>query len=174
MEDGTMKKLCMLSGLCVAGMLMVTGIAGCSNEAKSNANQQESQKERDMKEADKAAVEYLKAYIEMDRKKLNELQYKKYDFGEDRVKNPGISKEMKERYDLYRYDLQEDEDEFYYRIKFYDPVEKAQMGLYLRVVKDKKDNKWKNYEWAWDSTNSLNSIVGDVKPVHVHKWGQKE
>ena len=80
---------------------------------------------------------------------------------------------MKERYDLYRYDLQEGEDEFYYRIKFYDPVEKAQMGLYLRMVKDKKDNKWKNYEWAWDSTNSLNSIVGDVKPVHVHKWGKR-
>ena len=37
-----MKKLRMLSGVCVAGMLMVTGITGCSNETKSNANQQES------------------------------------------------------------------------------------------------------------------------------------
>lgn len=174
MEDGTMKKLRMLSGLCVAGMLMVTGVAGCSNETKNNANQQESQKERDMKEADKAAVEYLKAYIEMDSNKINDLLYKKFDLGKNEIMHPGISKEMKERYDLYRYDLQEGEDEFYYRIKFYDPVEKAQMGLYLRIVKDKKDAKWKNYEWAWDSNNSLNSIVGSVKPVHVHKWGQKE
>ncbi len=158
MEDGTMKKLRMLSGLCVAGMLMVSGVAGCSNETKSNANQQESQKERDMKEADKAAVEYLKAYIEMDSNKINDLLYKKFDLGKDEIMHPGISQEMKERYDLYRYD----------------PVEKAQMGLYLRMVKDKKDDKWKNYEWAWDSNNSLNSIVGSVKPVHVHKWGQKE
>jgi len=37
-------------------MLMVTGVAGCSNETKSNANQQESQKERDIKEADKAVT----------------------------------------------------------------------------------------------------------------------
>ena len=81
MEDGTMKKFRMLSGLCVAGMLMVTGIAGCSNETKSITNQQESQKERDMKEADKAAMEYVRAYIEMDAKKLNELQYKKFNFG---------------------------------------------------------------------------------------------
>ncbi|MBG9578470.1 hypothetical protein ABE42_04360, partial [Bacillus thuringiensis] len=74
-----MKKLRMLSGLCVAGMLMVTGVAGCSNETKSNANQQEVQKERDMKEADKAAMEYVRAYIEMDSNKINDLLYKKYD-----------------------------------------------------------------------------------------------
>lgn len=171
MEGGTMKKLRMLSGLCVAGMLMVTGIAGCSNETKSNANQQESQKERDMKEADKAAMQYVKAYIEMDTKKLNNLQYKKYKFMEEGVRNPNISQEMKERYDLFRYDLKEDKNEYYYRVKYYDPVEQAQMGLYLRMVKDEKDGKWKNYEWNW---NNLNSTVGSMEPVHVHKWGQKE
>lgn len=171
MEDGTMKKLRMLSGLCVAGMLMVTGVAGCSNETKSNANQQESQKERDMKEADKAAMEYVKAYIEMDTKKLNDLQYKKYKFMEEGVRNPNISQEMKERYDLFRYELKEDKNEYYYRVKYYDPVEQAQMGLYLRMVKDEKDGKWKNYEWNW---NNLNSTVGSMEPVHVHKWGQKE
>lgn len=171
MEDGTMKKLRMLSGLCVAGMLMVTGVAGCSNETKSNANQQESQKERDMKEADKAAMEYVRAYIEMDTKKLNNLQYKKYKFMEEGIRNPNISQEMKERYDLYRYDLKEDKNEYYYRVKYYDPVEQAQMGLYLRMVKDEKDKKWKNYEWNW---NNLNSTVGSMEPVHVHKWGQKE
>ncbi|WIY59027.1 hypothetical protein [Bacillus arachidis] len=169
-----MKTLHKLSGLCVAGMLMVTGIAGCGNETKSNATQQENQKERDIKEADKAAVEYLKAYIEMDTKKLNDLHYEKYSFMNEGVRNPGISKDMKNRYDVFRYDLQEDENEYYYRIKFYHPVEQAQMGLYLRMIKDKKDGKWKNYEWAWDSNNSLKSIVGSVKPVHVHKWGQKE
>lgn len=171
MEDGTMKKLRMLSGLCVAGMLMVSGVAGCSNETKSNANQQESQKERDMKEADKAAMQYVKAYIEMDTKKLNNLQYKKYKFMEEGVRNPNISQEMKERYDLFRYDLKEDKNEYYYRVKYYDPVEQAQMGLYLRMVKDEKDGKWKNYEWNW---NNLNSTVGSMEPVHVHKWGQKE
>lgn len=171
MEDGKMKKFRMLSGLCVAGMLMVTGVAGCSNETKSNANQQESQKERDMKEADKAAIEYVKAYIEMDTKKLNDLQYKKYKFMEEGVRNPNISQEMKERYDLFRYDLKEDKNEYYYRVKYYDPVEQAQMGLYLRMVKDEKDGKWKNYEWNW---NNLNSTVGSMEPVHVHKWGQKE
>ncbi|QHV47598.1 hypothetical protein C1N66_31875 (plasmid) [Bacillus cereus] len=171
MEDGTMKKLRMLSGLCVAGMLIVTGIAGCSNETKSNANQQESQKERDMKEADKAAMEYVRAYIEMDTKKLNDLQYKKYKFMEEGVRNPNISQEMKERYDLLRYDLKEDKNEYYYRVKYYDPVEQAQMGLYLKMVKDEKDGKWKNYEWNW---NNLNSTVGSMEPVHVHKWGQKE
>ena len=176
MEDGKMKTLHKLSGLCVAGMLMVTGIAGCGNETKSNATQQESQKERDMKEADKAAVDYLRAYIEMDTKRMNELHYEKYDFGEDenKILHPGISKDMKNRYDVFRYDLQEGENEYYYRIKYFDPVQQGQMGLYLRMVKDKKDGKWKNYEWAWDSNNSLNSIVGSVKPVHVHKWGQKE
>lgn len=171
MEGGTMKKLRMLSGLCVAGMLMVTGVAGCSNETKSNANQQESQKERDMKEADKAAMNYVRAYIEMDTKKLNDLQYKKYKFMEEGVRNPNISQEMKERYDLFRYDLKEDKNEYYYRVKYYDPVEQAQMGLYLRMVKDEKDGKWKNYEWNW---NNLNSTVGSMEPVHVHKWGQKE
>ncbi|MBR9741436.1 hypothetical protein CWC47_24585 [Bacillus paranthracis] len=171
MEDGRMKKLRMLSGLCVAGMLIVTGIAGCSNETKSNANQQESQKERDMKEADKAAMEYVRAYIEMDTKKLNDLQYKKYKFMEEGVRNPNISQEMKERYDLLRYDLKEDKNEYYYRVKYYDPVEQAQMGLYLKMVKDEKDGKWKNYEWNW---NNLNSTVGSMEPVHVHKWGQKE
>lgn len=171
MEGRTMKKLRMLSGLCVAGMLMVTVVAGCSNETKSNANQQESQKERDMKEADKAAMEYVKAYIEMDTKKLNDLQYKKYKFMEEGVRNPNISQEMKERYDLFRYDLKEDKNEYYYRVKYYDPVEQAQMGLYLRMVKDEKDGKWKNYEWNW---NNLNSTVGSMEPVHVHKWGQKE
>jgi hypothetical protein len=174
MEDGTMKKLRMLSGLCVAGMLMVTGVAGCSNGTKSNANQQENQKERDIKEADKAAMDYVRAYIEMDRKKLNELQYKKFDFGEDRIKHPGASKEMKERYDLYRFDLKEGENEYYYRVKYFDPVENAQMGMKLKVVKDEKDGKWKNYEWNWDGHNSLDSIVGSIEPVHVHKWGQKE
>ncbi|EEK91693.1 hypothetical protein bcere0012_53920 [Bacillus cereus BDRD-ST24] len=171
MEDGTMKKLRVLSGLCVAGMLMVTGVAGCSNETKSNANQQESQKERDMKEADKAAMEYVGAYIELDTKKLNNLQYKKYKFMEEGIRNPNASQEMKERYDLYRYDLKEDKNEYYYRVKYYDPVEQAQMGLYLRMVKDEKDGKWKNYEWNW---NNLNSTVGSMEPVHVHKWGQKE
>ena len=174
MEDGTMKKLRMLSGLCVAGMLMVSGVAGCSNETKSNANQQENQKERDIKEADKAAMDYVRAYIEMDRKKLNELQYKEFDFGEDRIKHPGASKGMKERYDLYRFDLKEGENEYYYRVKYFDPVENAQMGMKLKVVKDEKDRKWKNYEWNWDGHNSLDSIVGNIEPVHVHKWGQKE
>ncbi|MBC6975122.1 MULTISPECIES: hypothetical protein [Bacillus] len=169
-----MKTLRKLSGLCVAGMLMITGITGCGNETKSNATQQESQKERDMKEADKAAVEYLKAYIEMDTKKLNDLQYKKYDFGEEGINHPGISKEMRKRYDVDRYDLQEKASEYYYRIKYYDPVKETQRGLYLRMVKDEKDGKWKNYEWAWDLNNSLNSIVGSVKPVRVHNWGQKE
>ncbi|HFK1409767.1 hypothetical protein ABE44_31915 [Bacillus thuringiensis] len=169
-----MKKLRMLSGLCVAGMLMVTGVAGCSNETKSNANQQENQKERDMKEADKVAMNYVRAYIEMDRKKLNELQYKKFDFGEDRIKHPGASQGMKERYDLYRFDLKEEENEYYYRVKYFDPVENAQMGMKLKVVKDEKDRKWKNYEWNWDGHNSLDSIVGSIEPVHVHKWEQKE
>ncbi|MGY1465743.1 hypothetical protein ACW4EZ_31450 (plasmid) [Bacillus toyonensis] len=169
-----MKKLRMLSGLCVAGMLMVTGVAGCSNETKSNANQQESQKERDMKEADKAAMDYVRAYIEMDSNKINDLLYKKYDLGKDEVMNPGASKGMKERYDLYRYDLKEGGNEYYYRVKYFDSVENAQMGRKLRMVKDEKDKKWKNYEWAWDSNNSLDSIVGSVKPIHVHKWGQKE
>lgn len=174
MEDGTMKKLRMLSGLCVAGMLMVTGVAGCSNETKSNANQQENQKERDMKEADKAAMEYVRAYIEMDSKKLNELQYEKYDFMNNEVRNPNKSQGMKERYDLYRYDLKENENEYYYRVKYFDPVENAQMGMKLKMVKDKKDGKWKNYEWNWDRHNNLESIVGSIEPVHVHKWGQRE
>lgn len=174
MEDGTMKKLRMLSGLCVAGMLMVTGIAGCSNETKSNANQQESQKERDMKEADKAAMEYVRAYIEMDSNKINDLSYKKYDLGKDEIMHPDASKGMKERYDLYRYDLKESKNEYYYRVKYFDPVENAQMGIKLKMVKDKKDGKWKNYEWNWDGHNSLESIVGSIEPVHVHKWGQKE
>ncbi|MEB9822149.1 hypothetical protein P4K54_24080 [Bacillus cereus] len=169
-----MKKLRMLSGLCVAGMLMVTGVTGCSNETKSNANQQEIQKERDMKEADKAAMDYVKAYIEMDSKKLNELQYEKYDFMNNEVRNPNKSQGMKERYDLYRYDLKENENEYYYRVKYFDPVENAQMGMKLKMVKDKKDEKWKNYEWNWDRHNNLESIVGSIKPVHIHKWGQKE
>jgi hypothetical protein len=44
----------------------------------------------------------------------------------------------------------------------------------LKMVKDEKDGKWKNYEWAWEDNYSLESIVGSMKPTHVHKWGQKE
>lgn len=174
MEDGTMKKLRMLSGLCVAGMLMVTGITGCSNETKSNANQQESQKERDMKEADKAAMEYVRAYIEMDAKKLNEFQYKKFNFGDDEVVNPGFGEKLKDRYDLDRYDLKEKENEYYYHVRYYHPVDEAQRGMDLRIVKDEKDNKWKNYEWAWGNSNSVSAIAGSIKPTRVHNWGQKE
>ena len=47
--------------------------------------------------------------------------------------NPGASKGMKERYDLYRYDLKEGENEYYYRVKYFDPVENAQMGRKLRI-----------------------------------------
>ncbi|HHL0973914.1 TPA: hypothetical protein ACQUHP_005608 [Bacillus cereus] len=169
-----MKKLRMLSELCVAGVLMVMGVAGCSNEKTSNANQQESQKERDMKEADKAAMEYVRAYIEMDSKKLNELQYEKYDFMNNEVRNPNKSQGMKERYELYRYDLKENENEYYYRVKYFDPAENAQMGMKLKMVKDEKDGKWKSYEWNWARHNNLESIVGSIKPVHIHKWGQKE
>ena len=59
-------------------------------------------------------------------------------------------------------------------MKYFDPVENAQMGIKLKMIKDKKDGKWKNYEWNWDGHNSLDSIVGSIEPVHVHKWGQKE
>lgn len=175
MEDGKMKKMKFVSGICVAGMLVLGGMTGCgANETKSNANQQESQKERDMKEADKAAMEYVKAYIDVDTKKLNDLQYKTYEFMKPGVRNPSMSQQMKERYDLERYDLKEGKQEYYYHVKYYDPAEGAQRGLDLKMVKDEKDGKWKNYEWSWDRNNSLDAIVGSMKPTHVHKWGQKE
>lgn len=175
MEDGKMKKVKLLSGVCIAGMLVLGGLSGCeANETKSTANQQESQKEKDMKEADKAAIEYLRAFVEMDTKKLNDLQYKKFDFGEDKVFNPGASKKMNNRFDLERYDLNEGKNEYYYHAKYYHPEEERQRGFDLKIVKDEKDGKWKNYEWAWSRSNSVDSIVGSIKPVHVHKWGQKE
>ncbi|MES1054491.1 hypothetical protein FOA24_38285 [Bacillus thuringiensis] len=170
-----MKKMKFVSGMCVAGMLVLGGMAGCgTNETKSTATQQESQKERDMKEADKAAMEYVRAYIDVDTIKLNELLYKKNKFYEEHVVNPGASKGLNNRYDLNRYDLDEGKNEYYYYVKYYDSAEKIQTSLELKVVKDEKDGKWKNYEWAWDSNNSLESIVGSMKPIHVHKWGQKE
>ncbi|EJR63847.1 hypothetical protein IK5_05826 [Bacillus cereus VD154] len=169
-----MKKLRMLSGLCVAGMLMLTGVAGCSNETKSNANQQESQKERDMKEADKAVMDYVKAYIEVDSGKLAAFVYEPFDFVDSGVRHPGASQGMGGRYDLYRYDLEEGENEFYYGVKFFDPVEDGPVGMELKMVKDEKDGKWKNYGWTWDWDHNFESIVGSVEPVHVHKWGQKE
>lgn len=161
-----------VSGMCVAGMLVLGGMTGCgSNEKKSTENQQESQKERDMKEADKAAIDYLKNFIDMDTKKLNDLQYKKFNFGEDEVVNLGASKNLNNRYDLERYDLNEGKNEYYYHVRYYHPVEERQRGMDLKIV---KDGKWKNYAWAWDSNYSLASIVGSMKPAHVHKWGQKE
>lgn len=170
-----MKKVKFVSGMCVAGMLVLGGMAGCGkSETKSTANQQESQKERDMKEADKAAMEYVRAGIDVDIAKLNDLQYKKFDFGEGIVSHPGASKELNNRYDLERYDLSEGRNEYYYHVRYYHPVEKRQRGAVLKIVKDEKDGRWKNYEWAWGSNYSLESIVGSMKPTHVHKWGQKE
>ena len=48
--------------------------------------------------------------------------------------------------------------------------------LYFKYLQNilTEDGKWKNYEWNWDGHNSLDSIVGSIEPVHVHKWGQKE
>lgn len=92
---------------------------------KSTANQQESQKERDMKEADKAAMVYIRELIELDSSKLEALLYKPYEFIEGGKTYPGISKEMKERYDLYRYDLKEEKEEYYYHVVYFDPVEKG-------------------------------------------------
>ncbi|MED3090379.1 hypothetical protein [Bacillus toyonensis] len=170
-----MKKMKFVSGMCVAGMLVLGGMAGCgTNETKSTANQQESQKERDMKEADKAAMEYVRAYIDVDAKKLNDLQYKQFDFMNKGIRNPNASEKMKERYDLERYDLKEDKPEYYYYVRYYDPAEEKKTSLELKMVKDEQDGKWKNYEWAWGSNYSLEAIVGSMKPTHVHKWGQKE
>ena len=170
-----MKKAKLVSGLCISGMLVLGGLSGCgANETKGNANQQERQKERDMKEADKAAMEYIRELIELDSAKLEALFYKPYKFMEGGNTYPGASKEMRERYDLYRYDLKEGKAEYYYHVVYYHPVEKAQKSEDLKMVKDEKDGKWKNYEWAWDANNSLDAIVGSMKPTHVHKWGQKE
>ncbi len=174
MEDGTMKKLRMLSGLCVAGMLMVTGVAGCSNDTKSSTNQQESQKERDIKEADKAVMDYVKAEIEVDYGKLATLVYEPLKDEDRSVRHPGASKGMQNRYDLYRYDLEEGKNELYYAVKFYDPVKNGTVKIELKMVKDKKDDKWKNYSWTWNWEHNIKDIVGSMKPVHVHKWGQKE
>jgi hypothetical protein len=165
-----------VSGMCVAGMLVIGGMVGCgTSETKSTANQQESQKERDMKEADKAAMVYIRELIELDSSKLEALLLKPYEFIEGGKTYPGISKEMKERYDLYRYDLKEEEKKstiimLYILI----PLKKRQRSEDLRMIKvDEKDGKWKNYEWAWDANNSLESIVGSMKPTHVHKWGKR-
>ncbi|PEF35110.1 hypothetical protein [Bacillus wiedmannii] len=170
-----MKKMKFVSGICVAGMLVLGGMTGCgADETKSNAKQQESQKERDMKEADKAAMEYVKAMIDVDIARINDLQYEKFDFGEGVIPSPGASKSIGERYDLYRYNLKEGKEEYYYHVVYYHPVEKAQKSENLKMVKDERDGKWKNYKWAWDANNSLDAIVGSMKPAHVHKWGQKE
>ncbi|TKH19529.1 hypothetical protein FC697_20165 [Bacillus wiedmannii] len=170
-----MKKMKFVSGMCVAGMLVIGGMAGCgTNETKSTANQQESQKERDMKEADKAAMEYVRAFIEVDTVKLNELLYNKYKFYEEHVVDPGTSKEMGERYDLYRYDLKEGKKEYFYKIQYYHPVKETKSTMELRIVKEEKDGKWKNYEWSWDTHYNVSDFAGSIKPIHVHKWGQKE
>ncbi|MEH6892374.1 hypothetical protein V7024_22455 [Bacillus sp. JJ864] len=170
-----MKKVNMVSGLCIAGVLAIASMTGCAaSETKGSTKQQESQKERDMKEADKAAIEYLRAYIDVDTKKLNDLQYKKFNFGEDGVINSGASKNLNNRFDLDRYDLNEGKNEYYYHVRYYNPVEERQRGMDLKMVKDENDGKWKNYEWAWGSNYSVDNIVGSMKPVRVHKWGQKE
>lgn len=170
-----MKKVNMVSGLCIAGVLAIVSLSGCeTSETKGNTKQQESQKERDMKEADKVAMEYVRAFIDMDTKKLNDLQYKKFNFGEDEVVNPDASKNLNNRFDLDRYDLNEGKNEYYYHVRYYHPVEERQRGMDLKMVKDEKDGKWKNYEWAWGSNYSVDNIAGSMKPVRVHKWGQKE
>lgn len=174
MEGEKMKTLHKLSGLCLTGMLMITGVVGCSNETKSNATQQESQKERDMKEADKAVIDYVNAEIEVDYDKLAQLLYEPLKDGDSGVKHPGASKDMGKRYDLYRYDLGEGKDELYYFIKYYDPVQETKKNLELKMVKDEKDGKWKNYSWTWNWHHNIKDVTGNMKPVHVHKWGQKE
>ncbi|MGQ4286627.1 hypothetical protein ACS4JF_18935 [Bacillus thuringiensis] len=169
-----MKKMKFVSGMCVASMLVLGGMAGCgTNETKSTANQQESQKERDMKAADKAAMEYVRAYIEMDSVKLESLFYKPFKMGEGNS-YPGASKDMRERYDLYRYDLKEEKKEYFYQVQYYHPVKETKSTMELRIVKDEKDGKWKNYEWSWDTHYNVSDFAGSIKPKHVHKWGQKE
>lgn len=170
-----MKKTKFVSGMCVACMLVLSGMSGCgTNETKSTVNQQESKKEREMKEADKAAMEYVRAFIDLDSTKLESLFYKPYKFMEGGNSHPGANKGIEERYDLYRYDLKEGKDEYYYHVKYYHPVQERKRVMDLKMVKDEKDGKWKNYEWAWEDNYSLESIVGSMKPTHVHKWGQKE
>ncbi|HDR6289245.1 TPA: hypothetical protein QCU33_005377 [Bacillus cereus] len=169
------KRLGYVVGVCLAGGLLMTTLAACqSTESKTEAV--ESPKVLDMKAADKAATEYMKAYIDMDKKKLNELHINKYDFlNGDGVKDPGASDKLKDRYELFRYDLNEGSNEYYYKARFYHPANGGRSSVELRIMKDKKDGKWKNYGWAWEASHSLESIVGNTKPVQVHKWeGERE
>ncbi|MED3466105.1 hypothetical protein [Bacillus mycoides] len=145
----------------ILGMLALISISGC---------QMESDK---AKEADKVAMEYIRAYIDMDTKQLNDLSYKTYDFGPDKVGNPGASKKIGSKYDLYRYELDGKKNEYYYKVVYYDPVEDKKLRESLYILQD-KNGAWKNSEWAWGSTHNLDSIVGSKEPKHVHKWGEGE
>lgn len=167
------KKWGYVAGVCLTGILLTTTLAGCqSSESKTGAV--ESQKARDMKEADKVAVEYLKALVDMDKKKMNELHIKKYDFlpGKE-VTYPEASEKLKDKYDLYRYDLGTKENEYYYKVRYYDPTDGAKRNIEFHITKDPEDGKWRNYQWGYIS--DFESIVGDTKPVQVHKWeGERE
>ncbi|HDR4948309.1 TPA: hypothetical protein QCR51_004897 [Bacillus cereus] len=162
-------------GACLAGVLLATTLTGCqSTESKTDAV--DSQKALDMKAADKAAFEYMKAYIDLDNDKMNDLHINKYEFlpGE-KVTYPGASDKLKDRYELFRYDLNEGANEYYYKARYYHPATGGRSSVELRMMKDKKDGKWKNYGWAWGDTHNLESVVGDTKAVQVHKWeGERE
>lgn len=162
-----------LVGVIVAGGLIVTTLTACQstkNEVVDN------QKSINIKAADKAALEYMQAYIELDNKKMNELHINKYEFlKEYNVTYPGASDKLNGRYELFRYDLEEGSNEFYYKARYYHPGTGGKSSVELKMIKDKKDGKWKNYGWAWGDTHNLESIVGDKKPIQVHKWeGERE
>ncbi|MBT2576899.1 hypothetical protein J7E43_05690 [Bacillus sp. ISL-8] len=164
-----------LVGAFLLGAFFTTTLTACQfTESKTDAV--DSQKALDVKEADKAALEYMKSYIDLDNKKMNELHINQYKFlkGED-VTYLGASDKLKGRYELFRYDLEEGSNEYYYKARYYHPGTGGKSSVELRMMKDKKDGKWKNYGWAWGSTHNLESIVGDKKPVQVHKWeGERE
>lgn len=167
------KTLGYLVGAIVAGGLIVTTLTACQS---TKSEVVDNQKSIDIKAADKAALEYMKAYIELDNKKMNELHINEYEFlKEYNVTYPGASDKLNGRYELFRYDLEEGSNEFYYKARYYHPGTGGKSSVELKMIKDKKDGKWKNYGWAWGDTHNLESIVGDKKPIQVHKWeGERE
>ncbi|MCE0553136.1 hypothetical protein LQK80_00620 [Bacillus thuringiensis] len=70
---------------------------------------------------------------------MNELHINEYEFlKEYNVTYPGASDKLNGRYELFRYDLEEGSNEFYYKARYYHPGTGGKSSVELKMIKDKK------------------------------------
>lgn len=137
-----------------AAVLVLTMLAACNGE----------ESKENFEAADKVAYEYIVAKVERDDDRMKELlteEGKEYAKSASLLKDgehlyPGQAEEMKDHYEIMRYDNLDKEDLVYYRVKYEIQNNDLSdtMTEYIEVVKSEKGE--------WRLTKPL-GISNDVK-----------